>query len=161
MVVILHVIAAGRGYNIKAVARQVAETPARCGKGAVEFIAGICHAVFCKNGFQATFIKGAIVSHQGETGNAWSDLLPHIGETGLSVGIAPGKAVYCGCPVCVIIGDRLNERVEFIHNHAPAHHDYADAANARPPSVGSLKIYRYKISHMDERLPAAEYFEVK
>lgn len=147
VVMVGHIVAAGGGYSVEAMARKVAQASAGCGEGAVELIVGVRHAVFGEDGFQAALVEGAVVGHQRQAGDAGLYLLPHIGEEGVSVGVAAGEAVNLGCLVGIIVGNRLNERVEFIYYLAVAHHDNADAADARPPLVGRLEINRCKVFH--------------
>lgn len=144
MMMVLHVIATGCCREVQLMAGE-AETPTGGCECAVKLIIGIFHAVLGKYGFQATLIEWPVVSHKRQALYQWLYLCPDFRECRLPVGVAPGKAMHLGSPVCIVIRGGLNERVKLIDNLSPAHNDYADAAHAASASVGCLKIYRCKI----------------
>lgn len=84
-------------------------------------------------------------------------LSPHFRECRLSVGIPTCKTVNCRSPISIVIGSRLNERVEFIYDLASAHYDHPDTAYAAAPSVGRFKVYCNKIFHRDGPLQAVAF----
>ncbi len=121
----------------------------------MEFVAGVWHAIFGEDGFEATFVKRPVVGNQWEALDALLNLSPHFRERGLPVGVASGESVNCCGPLIIVVRRRLNKAVEAIDNLAVSHNDYADAANAASPAVGCFKIYGCKIFHR------CEYFSAK
>lgn len=107
-----------------------AEAMTRCGERAVELVTGICHAVLGKGGFQTAFIKGTVMGDKRKTFYQRLDLRPYFRERRLPVCVPASQAVDFGCPICIIIWDRLNERVEFIDNLTAPHHYNANTAYA-------------------------------
>lgn len=55
-------------------------------------------------------------------------LCPYFRKGGLTVCVPASETVYLGCPVCIIVGCRLDERVELIDYLATPHYHNADAA---------------------------------
>lgn len=146
MVVVLHLIAACCGGYVELVAAQL-EVLARCGKRTVELVAGIFHPVLRKGRLQAAFVKRTVVGDKRQPLDQRLNLCPYLGEGRLPVGVTARQAMHFSGPVGVIIGGRLDEAVEPVDNLAAAHHNNADAAHARPASVGRLEIYCNKVSH--------------
>ena len=101
----------------------------------------------CKHRLKATLVKWPVMGHEWQTLNQRFYLRPYFREGRLTVRISPGKTMNLSSPVCIIIGCRLYETVEFINNLASAYHYNADAAHTASPPVGSFKIYCNKILH--------------
>lgn len=106
------------------------ETSTGCGERTVELIAGICHTVLGKGGFKTAFIKRPVVGYKRKSLYQRLYLCPNLREGWLTVRITACETVNLGCPVCIIVGRRLDERVELIDYLATTHYHNADAAYA-------------------------------
>ena len=127
--VVLHVEATCGCRDVQLMGGNV-EATTRCGERAVELVTGICHAVLGKGGFQTTFIKWPVMGDKRKTFYQRLDLRPYFRERRLPVSVPASEAVDFGCPICIIIGYGLNERVKFIDNLTAPHHYNANAAYA-------------------------------
>lgn len=104
------------------------ETSTRCGERTVELIVGICHPVLGKGGFQTTFFKRSVVGDKRKVLNQRFYLCPYFRKGRLTVGVTASETVNIGSPICIIVGSRLDERVELIDYLATAHYHNANAA---------------------------------
>ena len=96
---------------------------------------------------QASFVERAVVGDQRQTVEQGGDLRPHFGEVGSLYRVVVGKPVDAGAEIGVVVGPRPDQPVDFVAYCAVADHHYADAADARPLSVGRFKIDRCEILH--------------
>ncbi len=146
VMVILHIVAACGRREVELMARDP-EAPARCGESAVEFIAGIIHAIFLKHGFQAALVKWTVVGHKRKIPDFVGDAGPHLGKRGLTVSVAPREPVDGRGPIRIVVRYGLNQTIEFINNFASAHNHNAHTANRRTLPVGSFKVNSCKVFH--------------
>ena len=114
----------------------------------MKLVVGIVHLVSAKDGLQATLIKHLIVGHERKYFNQGFYLLPNLGEDGGILRITLREAVYTGATIFVVIGFRLNERVETVHNRATTHNYNTNGANRTTNVVSCLKIYCGKILYI-------------
>ena len=126
---ILHVVSASRCRNVKLVAWNI-EASMRCGERTVELIVGICHPILGKGGFQTTFIKRPVVGDKWKSLYQQLYLRPYFRKGWLTVCITASETVNLGSPVCIIVGRRLNKRVELIDYLTSSHHHNANATYA-------------------------------
>ena len=80
---------------------------------AVKLIVGIFHTELGKHRLKATLVKWPVVGHKWQTLNQRLYLRPYFRKYRLSVSVASGQSMHLGGPVCIIIGRRLYETVEF------------------------------------------------
>ena len=116
------------------------ESLARSDAGAVEWIIRIVHLVSAKDCFQTTLIKSFVVGYKGKTLNQWLYLFPDFWEDGGFLCVLTRETMHLGTPIIIIIGLRLDQRVEGINNLAISDDDHTNGANTGSLVVGSLKI---------------------
>jgi hypothetical protein len=68
-------------------------------------------------------------------------------ECRLPVGVSAGESVNLSSPVCIIIGSRLNQTIEFVNNLTASHYHNTDATHAGASAIGCFKVYCYKVLH--------------
>lgn len=157
---VLHIVAAGRCRKVKLMAGEVETATGGC-DGAVKFIVGIFHAILGKYRPQPTLVKWPVVSHKGQSLNKRLYLRPYLRKCRLSVGIPACQAMYLGSPISIVIGCRLNKRVEFVDNLTSAHNDHTDTTHVASSSVGRLKINRNKVLHCQSFLYSSYNSEIQ
>ena len=57
----------------------------------------------------------------------------------MPVGVSAGESVNLSSPVCIIIGSRLNQTIEFVDNLTASHYHNTDAAHTRASAIGFSK----------------------
>ena len=85
------------------------------------------------------------MGYEGKSLNQWLYLLPNFREDGGILCILRRETMNLGTPIIIIIGLRLNQRVEGIHDLAISDDNHTNGANAGSLVVGSLKIYCSKV----------------
>ena len=108
---------------------QLTEHPASNTECVVKLVVGIIHLIYSEYRLQATFVKWLVVGYQWQIFNQRLNLPPYFGEDGSIISINLGKAVYLCIPVTVIIGFRVDERVERIYNLTIPDYYYAYRTN--------------------------------
>lgn len=126
---VLHVVAASRCRKMKLVAWNI-QASSGCGERTVEFIVGIFHAILGEYRLQTTLVKRSVMSDKWKSLYQRLYLRPYFRKGGLTVRVLASETVYFGCPICIIVGRRLNEGVEFIDYLTSSHHHNANAAYA-------------------------------
>ncbi len=149
MMVLCQVVSAAEGYCLQLMVGQV---PAECktgsAEGAMERVTGVFHAIGLEGGFQASFVKRAVVGHQGQTFNQGYDFAPHLRERGGMGRILKGHPVNLRVPVIIVIGIGAYQTVMPDGYFPVADYHEAYAANAGALPVGGFKVYGGKVFHV-------------
>ena len=149
VVVMFQIEAARFRHCVQLVVGQLfPEVPACGAAGAAKPVAGIFHLVGLEHGFEATLVEGAVVCHEGQSGDARGDLFPHFRKGRCTFGIFSREAVHLLAEPCVVVGHRMDEAVEGVGDDAVAHDHHADAAHAAALSVGGLKVDGCEVFHL-------------
>ena len=128
------------------------ECLARSDAGAVERIIRIIHLVSAKDGLQTTLIECFIMGYEGKSLDQWLYLFPDFREDGGVLCVLTRETMHLGTPIIIIIGLRLDQRVEGIYNLAIPDDYHTNRADTGAFVVGSLKIYCCKVSHIQPSL---------
>ncbi len=120
---------------------------ARGPAGAKELVIRIVHLIDAEHGPEAALVKGAVVCHEGQSGDERLDLSPHDGEYGRVVGVLMRESVHLLTEPGVVVGFGMDERIERVGDDTAAHHHHAHAAHAAALPVGGLEVYGGKIGH--------------
>lgn len=148
VVVVGHRAAAGLGDGVQLVVGETAtEMAARGPAGAKELVIRIVHLIDAEHGPEAALVKGAVVRHEGQSGDERLDLSPHDGEYGRVVGVLVRESVHLLTEPGVVVGFGMDERIERVGDDTAAHHYHAHAAHAAALPVGGLEVYGGKIGH--------------
>ena len=148
VVVVRHRATAGLGHGVQLVVWQSsAEVAARSPTGTIELIIRIVHLIDAEHGPEAALVKGAVVCHEGQSGDERLDLSPHDGEYGRVVGVLMRESVHLLTEPGVVVGFGMDERIERVGDDTAAHHHHAHAAHAAALPVGGLEVYGGKIGH--------------
>ena len=115
---------------------------------AQEFIVRIVHLIAAEDGFQAAFVEGFVMRHQWQTFDEWFYLFPHFGEDWSIFCVLTSQTMYLTAPIIIIVGLRLDQRIERIHDLTIPDNHNTNGADAGPLIIGSLKIYSSKVSHI-------------
>ena len=86
--------------------------------------------------------------HERQSLNERLDLRPHFGEDGGIVGVSMTEAVHALAPIYIVIGFRLDERVERVGDDAVANNYHAHTAHAAGVLVGGFEVDGGKIIHV-------------
>ena len=149
VVVVGHRAAAGLDDGVQlVVGEEATEMTARGPAGAKELVIRIVHLIDAEHGFEAALVKGAVVRHEGQSGDERLDLSPHDGKYGRVVGVLMRKSVHLLTEPGVVVGFGMDERVERVGDDATAHHHHAHAADAAALPVGGLEVYGGKVGHL-------------
>ena len=149
VVVVLQIETAGFGNGVQLMVGQFrAEVPSGGLAGAAEPIVGVIHLVGLEHGFQAAFVEGTVVRHEGKSGNQWLDLLPYSRKGGGVNRIFRPQAVNLPAEPRVVVGYGMDEAVEGVGDNAVAHDHYADTAHAAALSVGGFEVNSCKVFHL-------------
>ena len=139
---------AGCGHGLQLMVGQAAaESPPGCGKGVIEAIIRIIHLIHLEDRFQATLVETAVMSHQRQTLQERSNLLPHIREDRSPVGILRPEPVHPPAEPLVVFRLRMYETVVGIYDLPSADDDDPHAAYAGGLLVRRFEIYGCKICH--------------
>lgn len=147
------VVAAGGRDGVQLMVGQaLAEVAAGGAEGVVEFVVRVVHLIAAEHRPQAAFVKAGIVGHERQALDERLYLFPYVREDGRVVGIAGTQPMHPLAEPAVVVGLRLNERVEALH-HFPAPHDYhTHRAHARGSLIGSLEVYGSEVLHAKKAL---------
>ena len=148
MVMILQPIATKLGDVVKLMIHSMRESSAGSPIRTMEFVIGIVHPVATEDGFQATFVKGFVMSYQWESFYHRCYLCPYFGKDGCIIRISLSKAVYFRIPIAIVVGFRLNEGVKRIYYLSITDNHHSHTTYAGPFVVGSFKIYSCKVFHL-------------
>ena len=85
---------------------------ARSPAGAKELVIRIVHLIDAEHGPEAALVKGAVVCHEGQSGDERLDLSPHDGEYGRVVGVLMRESVHLLTEPGVVVGFGMDERIE-------------------------------------------------
>lgn len=99
VVVVGEFVAAVGGYGVKLVVFESFEEAAREAVGAVETVVRVRNAVMFVQGFEATFVEGAVVRHEGQSFEAGGNFRPHFGKGGSVRRVPFGESVHKGVAV--------------------------------------------------------------
>ena len=125
---------------------------ARSDAGAVERIIRIVHLVSAEDSLQTTLIECLVMGYEGKPLDQWLYLFPDFREDGGILCVLTCETMHLGTPIIIIIGLRLDERVEGINNLAISDDNHTNGADTGTLVVGSLKIYCCKVSHIQPSL---------
>ena len=149
VVVMFQIEAARFRHCVQLVVGQLFPEVPACGTaGAAEPVAGVLHLVGLEHGFEATLVEGAVVCHEGQSGDARGDLFPHFRKGRCTFGIFSREAVHLLAEPRVVVRHRMDEAVESVGDDAVAHDHHADAAHAAALSVGGLEINGCEVFHL-------------
>ena len=109
-------------------------------QGIMEDIVGIIHPVDPKDRFQTALIKDAVMGHHRVSFQQWFNLRPDLREDGRVLRVLGPQAVNLLAEPLVVLGLRVDERVEGVHDDVVADDDNTDGAHA-----GSLLIRRLEV----------------
>lgn len=135
------------GYGVELMITQIREYSPRDTKGIIELIVRIIHLIYTKDGFQATLIKGPVVSDQRQPLYQRLYLCPNLWEHGCIVRVFMAESVHLTAPIIIIVRLGLDERIERIHYLAITNNDDTNRTDAAPLVVCRFKIYGCKVSH--------------
>ncbi len=148
VVVMFQIEAARFRHCVQLVVGQLFPEVPACGTaGAAEPVAGILHLVGLEHGFEASLVEGAVVRHEGQSGDARGDLSPHFREGRGGVGVFSRETMHLLAEPCVVVRHRMDEAVEGVGDDAVAHDHHADTAHAAALSVGGLKVNSCEVVH--------------
>ena len=148
VMVVLQAVSATFGDDVEVVATTRPYT-AGLEQRAMELIVGIIHVIATEDRLEAILVKGFVVGNQRKTLDQRRNLSPYLGEGGGMTGVTFGKAMHLGAPEVVVVGLRLDERIERIDYLAISYNNNTHRAYTRGFVVGCLKVYSSKISHQD------------
>lgn len=144
---LFQVVSAEGGHGVQLVVLRPREGAAGGAQRVIEIIVGIVHLVDPEGGFQAALIECLVVGHEGESLDQRSHLCPYLAEHGRIVCVLAGESVHLCAEIAVIVGLRLDERVERVGDFPVAHHYHTHAAYRAAGPVGGLKIDGGKVFH--------------
>ena len=146
MVVVLKVVATAGCDEIEGV-RAFGPHLSGARKGAIERIVGVVHLIAAEHGFQATFVEGFVVRHEGQPLYARRNLGPHLGEERRVLRVDLRETMHLRAEVVVNFGFGLDERIELVHFNAISINDNAHATHARALVVGRFEINSCEVFH--------------
>ena len=116
-------------------------------KSAIERIIRVVHLIAAEYGFQATFVEGFVVRHEGQTLYAGRNLGPHLGEERCVLRVGLREAMHLRAEVVINFGFGFDERIELVHFNAISINDNAHATHARALVVGRFEIDSCEVFH--------------
>ena len=102
---------------------------------AMEFVIRIVHLITTEHCFQATLIKGLVVSHKRKPLNQWFNLFPDLWEHWGLLCVLSSQAMYLSTPVIIIVGLWLDQRVEGIYGLTITHYHHSNRADTDERSL--------------------------
>ena len=148
VMVVHEVISAGCGDGLELMVRKpAAEVTSGSREGVVELVVGIVHLIDTEHGLEASFVETGVVRNEGEALDERFNLLPDVREYRCIFGVLRPKSVYLLADPLVVLGLRVDETVEGIHNLPVTHYHHSDGAYTGGLLVCRLEVYRCKISH--------------
>lgn len=129
VMVVLKAIAASLGYSLELVVGQITQFAAGGAERIIEPVIRVIHLIDAEHGFQAAFIKRAVVGHKRKSLYERLYLCPDLREHRRIISIGTAQTVDLLAPVVVVVGLRLDKRVERIRNLTVTHNDYAYRAH--------------------------------
>ena len=146
---------AGGRYRLQLMVREgVPEMPSGCPQGVMEDIIGIIHAVYSEGSLEAALIEACIVGDKRQAFYLGSNLFPDKGEDGCVIGILGTQAVHLAAEPLVVLGLRVDERIEGIHDDVVADDDHADGAHAGSLLIRRLEVYAVEIPELTHSFSA-------
>ena len=146
MVVILKVVATASRDEVEGV-RAFGPHLSGAREGAIERIIGVVHLIAAEHGFQATFVEGFVVRHEGQALYAKRNLGPHLGKERCVLRVDLRETMHLRAEVVVNFGFGLDERIELVHFNAIPIDDNAHATHARALVVGRFEINSCEVFH--------------
>ena len=146
MVVVLKVVATASRDEVEGV-RAFGPHLSGAREGAIERIIGVVHLIAAEHGFQATFVEGFVVCHEGQTLYAGRNLGPHLGEERRVLRVDLRETMHLCAEVVVNFGLGLDERIELVHFNAIPIDDNAHATHAGALVVGRFEINSCEVFH--------------
>ena len=162
VVVMFQIEAARFRHCVQLVVGQLFPEVPACGTaGAAEPVAGILHLVGLEHGFEASLVEGAVVCHEGQSGDARGDLFPHVREGGCGLGVFWTQAVHFLTEPRVVVRHGMDEAVEGVGDDTVAYDHHTDAAHAAALSVGGLEVNSCKVFHVVRFVPTFQAAKVQ
>ena len=146
MVVVLKVVATASCDEIEGV-RAFGPHLSGAREGAIERVVGVVHLIAAEYGFQATFVEGFVVRHEGQALYAGRNLGPYLGEEWRALRVDGCETMHLRAEVVVNFGFGFDERIELVHFNAISINDNAHATHARALVVGRFEINSCEVFH--------------
>ena len=148
VMVVNEVISAGCGDGLELMVRKLAaEMLPGSRQGVVELVVWVVHLIYLEDSLETSFIETGVVRNEGEALDERFNLLPDVREYRCIFGVLRPKSVYLLAEPLVVLGLRVDETVEGIHNLPVTHYHHSDGAYTGGLLVCRLEVYRCKISH--------------
>ena len=140
VVMVQEVKATGGGDSLElVVGQETAEIVPGSPQRIVENIVRVIHPVDPEDGLQAAFVEGRIVRHEGESFDEGFDLLPDIGEYRCILRIFRPESMDPPAEPLVILGFRMDQAVEPVHDLPVPDDDDSHAAYAAGTLLKGVK----------------------
>ena len=111
----------------------------------IECIIGIIHAIATEDGLEAALVERFVVCNQWKPFYQRYYLRPDLRKNRSIVGIFAAESMHPCTEIGIIIGLRLNEGIEGVHDFAVTYYDHPHATDTRPLAIGGFKINRCKV----------------
>ena len=100
------------------------------------------------NRTKATLIKRAVVSYQWQTVYQRFDFRPYFWKIIRFYRVIVRESVDSCRPLCLVVGGRTNQTIDFVYNLAILYNDNTNTAYASTFAVGCFKVDSSKIPHL-------------
>ena len=149
MMVAGKIVSAGGGDRLELmVGKGSPEVKSRGCQGIMEDVVGIVHPVDPKDRLEAALVEDAVVGYHRVSFQEGLDLLPYLREDGSVLRVFGSEAVHLPAEPLVVLGLRVDERIEGIHDDVVEDDDHADGAHAGSLLIRRLEVYAVEIPEL-------------